>query len=97
MICVAGTVRRMNMDREIIKLWSGPIEDLPDEYSKDGIPAGFVNVTVYSDGSRIYDKGFTLSKAFRDRINFHMGKCWDSLSREDMEAINRENDREEER
>lgn len=80
------------MDREIIKLWSGPIEDLPEEYTKDGIPAGFINVTIYSDGSRIYDKGFTLPEAFRERINFRMGKCWDSLSREDREAINLEND-----
>ena len=85
------------MDREIIKVWSGPIEDLPGEYAKDEIPAGFINVTVYSDGSRIYDKGFTLSKAFRERINFRMGKCWDSLSSEDREAINRERDPGEER
>lgn len=77
------------MDREITKIWSGPIEDMPEEYAKEGIPAGFINVTVYSDGSRIYDKGFTLSKAFRERINFRMGKCWDSLSGEDREAISR--------
>ena len=80
------------MDREIIKVWSGPIEDLPAEYAKDEIPAGFINVTVYSDGSRIYDKGFTLSKAFRERINFRMGKCWDSLDWEDKAAVDRESD-----
>lgn len=80
------------MDREIVKVWSGPIADLPAEYAKEEIPAGFINVTIYSDGSRIYDKGFTLSDAFRERINFRMGKCWDSLSREDREAISREYD-----
>lgn len=85
------------MDREIVKVWSGPIEDLPAEYTKDEIPAGFINVTIYSDGSRVYDKGFNLSYAFRERINFRMGKCWDSLSREDREAINRGHDPEEER
>ena len=76
------------MDREIMKVWSGPVEDLPDEYAKDEIPEGCVNVTIYSDGSRIYDRGFTLSEAFRHKINFVMSRCWDSLNGRD-----RENDR----
>jgi len=80
------------MDREIIKLWSGPIEDLPREYAKEGLPEGCVNVTIYSDGSRICDKGFTLSESFRDRINFRMSRCWDSLNREDREDAGRDPD-----
>jgi hypothetical protein len=68
------------MDREITKLWSGPIEDLPMEYAKEGVPEGCINVTIYSDGSRIYDKGFTLSKTFREKINFRMSRCWDSVN-----------------
>lgn len=69
------------MDRKIIKLWSGPIEDLPLEYAGEETPEGFINVTIYSDGSRIYDRGYTLSDAFRDKINFRMSRCWDSLNK----------------
>ena len=76
------------MDRLITKLWSGPIEDLPNEYTKEDAPEGCVNVTIYSDGSRIYDKGFNLSKAFQDKINSRMSRCWDSLSKEDRKSIN---------
>ncbi len=76
------------MDREIIKIWSGPIADLPEEFMKEKAPESCVNVTVYSDGSRIYDKGFTISEAFRDKINFTMSRCWDSLSGEEQERIN---------
>jgi len=75
------------MDREIIKVWSGPIEDLPKEYTMEGVPEGCVNVAIYSDGSRVYDKGFTMSKVFQDKINFRMSRCWDSLSEEDQESI----------
>ena len=74
-----------------MKVWSGPVEDLPEEYAKEAIPEGCVNVTIYSDGSRIYDRGFTLSEAFRDKINFRMSRCWDSLNNRE-----RGNDRERE-
>jgi len=70
------------MDREIIRIWSGPIEDLPGEFYEEKMPAGCVNVTIYSDGSRIYDRGYNLSNTFRGRINTTMSRCLDSLGRE---------------
>lgn len=79
------------MDREIIRIWSGPIEDLPEEFYQEKAPEDCVGVTIYSDGSRIYDKGYNHSKAFREKINFRISRCWDSLSREDRESINRDN------
>lgn len=78
------------MDREITRLWSGPVEDLPEEYSKEDLPEGCVNVTVYSDGSRVYDKGFTLSESFREKINFRLSRCWESLHGDDREPDSRE-------
>jgi len=85
-ILLAGAARGWNMDREIVKIWAGPIEDLPEVYTMKGVPVGCVNVAIYSDGSRIYDKGFALSKAFQDKINFRMSRCWDSLREEDQEV-----------
>lgn len=75
------------MDREIIRVWSGPIEDLPGEYLQEKIPEGCVNVAIYSDGSRIYDKGYNISNAFREQINFRMSRCWDSLPAEEQETV----------
>ncbi len=67
------------MDREITRIWWGPIEDLPGEFYQEKTPEGCVNVTIYSDGSRVYDKGYNLSEACRSHINFRMSRCWDSL------------------
>lgn len=74
------------MEREITRVWSGPIEDLPGEFNKEKFPEGCVNVTIYSDGSRIYDKGYNLSRAFRDQINFRMSRCRDSLPSEERDT-----------
>ncbi len=76
------------MGPEINKVWSGPIKDLPEKYIKEGIPEGCINVSIYNDGSRVYDRGLCLNDDQLQRLSQSMSRCWDSLTPDKKISIN---------
>jgi hypothetical protein len=73
------------MNREIIRLWSGPVLNIPKNSEEAEAPKECANAAVYSDGSRVYDKGLMESETAQERLSFIMSRCWDSLKEKDKQ------------